>query len=102
MRHKPAGEESEDRLVDLARRLLDGEAIDWAQEGIAEVEVREGMKRLQALLAKQADATETADDPPPESPKPPPPPPPPKPREDRFIGDFRLVRKLGEGGMGVV
>ena len=32
------------RLLDLARRLLDGEAIDWAQEGIAEAEVREGMK----------------------------------------------------------
>jgi serine/threonine protein kinase len=90
------------RLLDLARRLLAGEAIDWEKEGIAEAEVREGMKRLQRLLEKSGDATDTADAPPPEPPAPPPPPPPPRSREDRYVGDFRLVRKLGEGGMGVV
>ena len=81
----------DDRLLELARRLLDGEAIDWAKEDVAESEVREGMKRLQQLIghADQAAETETAG-------------PQPRDRSDRFIGDFRLVRKLGEGGMGVV
>jgi len=81
----------DDRLLELARRLLDGEAIDWAKEEVAESEVREGMKRLQKLLgrADRNDETETAQTPQ-------------RDRSDRFIGDFRLVRKLGEGGMGVV
>ena len=90
------------RLLDLARRLLSGEAIDWAKEGVAESEVREGMKRLERIIGRRGDATETRDAPAPEPPPPPPPPPPPRQSDDRFIGDFRLVRKLGEGGMGVV
>jgi hypothetical protein len=80
----------DDRLLDLARRLLSGEAIDWDKEGIAESEVREGMKRLEQIVghADRAAETETARSPP-------------RDRSDRFIGDFRIARKLGEGGMGV-
>ena len=81
----------DDRLLELARRLLDGEAIDWAKEDVAESEVREGMKRLERIVghADRAAETETAL-------------PPKRDRSDRLIGDFRIVRKLGEGGMGVV
>jgi len=53
------------RLLDLARRRLSGEALDWEKEGVAESEVRKGMTRLERLLEKQGDATETADEPPP-------------------------------------
>jgi non-specific serine/threonine protein kinase/serine/threonine-protein kinase len=76
----------DDRLLHLARRLLDGEAIDWKNEAIAESEVREGLKKLQHVLGRE---TETAKHPP-------------RTHADRFVGDFRIVRKLGEGGMGVV
>ena len=31
-----AASSHDDRLIELARRLLDGEAIDWDKEGIAE------------------------------------------------------------------
>ena len=89
------------RLLELARRLLSGEAIDWEREGIAESEVREGMKRLQFVIGKLDPSTETEQAPQLSAPELPPPPPPRK-RDDRYIGDFRLVRKLGEGGMGVV
>ena len=92
----------DDRVLELARRLLDGDAIDWAKEDVAESEVREGMKRLARVIGQRGEATETKAAPAPEAPPLPPPPPPPRDREDRFIGDFRLVRKLGEGGMGVV
>jgi serine/threonine protein kinase len=92
-----------DRLLDLARRLLSGEAIDWEKEGIAEEQVLDGMKHLQKILGRPEHTTETRDTPsPPEIPAPPPPPPAAQKREDRYIGDFRLVRKLGEGGMGLV
>ena len=89
-------------LLDLARRLLSGEAIDWAKEGVLESEVREGMQRLARVIGKRGKTTETKAAPAPEPPPLPPPPPPPRDSSDRFIGDFRLVRKLGEGGMGVV
>jgi len=84
-----------DRLVDLARRLLDGETIEWDKEGIAESEVREGMQRLQQVIGRREDMTETvaATAAPPSTTR---------SREGGFIGPFRVVRKLGEGGMGVV
>ncbi|MBP1678975.1 MAG: serine/threonine protein kinase with repeat, partial [Bacteroidetes bacterium] len=84
-----------DRLGDLARRLLDGEAIDWAAEGIEESEVREGMQRPQQVIGRREDMTETvaATAAPPSTTR---------SREGGFIGPFRVVRKLGEGGMGVV
>jgi non-specific serine/threonine protein kinase/serine/threonine-protein kinase len=84
-----------DRLVDLARRLLDGEAIDWDKEGVAESEVREEMQRLQHVIGRREDMTETvaATATPPSTTR---------SREGGFIGPFRIVRKLGEGGMGVV
>ena len=97
------GSDHDDRLLDLARRLLDGEAIDWDKENVSESEVREGMQRLERIIGRHGETTETKAAPAPEPPElPPPPPPPPRDRDDRFIGDFRLVRKLGEGGMGVV
>jgi len=92
----------DDRLLDLARRMLDGEAIDWDKEGVEESEIREGMQRLARVIGQRGETTETKAAPSPEPPPLPPPPPPPRPSDDRFIGDFRLVRKLGEGGMGVV
>ena len=48
-----------DCLVDLARRLLDGEAIDWAAAGVEESEVLEGMKRLQQVVGLRDDTTWT-------------------------------------------
>ena len=42
----------DERLLDLARRLLDGEAIDWAKVDVAESEVREGMKRLERIVGR--------------------------------------------------
>jgi serine/threonine protein kinase/Tfp pilus assembly protein PilF len=92
---------SDERLLDLARRMLGGEAVDWAREGIAESEVRRGLERLQLLLRDVPTDTEEASRPEP-PPLPPPPPPPKREREDRYLGDFRLVRTLGEGGMGLV
>jgi eukaryotic-like serine/threonine-protein kinase len=90
----------DDRLLDLARRLLDGEAIDWAKEDVAESDVREGMKRLERIIGRREAVTETrhASD----SGSPVPAQPAPDLLKDRVIGGFRLVRKLGEGGMGVV
>ena len=83
----------DDRLLDLARRLLDGEVIDWAKEDVAESEVREGMKQLERIIGRRNETTQTRHGSGAE---------PPPTREDRVIGGFRLVRKLGEGGMGVV
>jgi len=60
------------------------------------------MQRLARVIGKRGETTETKAAPAPEPPPLPPPPPPPRQSDDRFIGDFRLVRKLGEGGMGVV
>ena len=83
------------RLVDLARRLRAGEAIEWEREGIAESEVRDAISRLHTLSGQRDGSTATLGaeaTPPPST----------KPREDGFIGAFRIVRKLGEGGMGVV
>jgi hypothetical protein len=48
-----------DRLLDLARRLLDGEAIDWAAEGVEESEVLEGMKRPQQVVGLRDDTAWT-------------------------------------------
>ena len=65
-------------LLDLARRLLSGEAIDWAKEGVLESEVREGMQRLARVIGKRGETTETKAAPAPEPPPLPPPPPPPR------------------------
>jgi serine/threonine protein kinase len=92
----------DDRLLDLARRLLDGEAIDWEKEDVAESEVREGMKQLEKIIGRRGEVTETRRGADSELTVPPAPTSPPRPGEDRVIGGFRLVRKLGEGGMGVV
>jgi serine/threonine protein kinase len=92
----------DERLTDLARRILAGEAIDWEAVKCEDPAVVAELRRLQALVAAGGDSTGTAAAPSPEPPAPPPSPPPKKHREDRFIGDFRLVRTLGEGGMGVV
>ena len=67
--------------IDIARRLAGGENADLSAEGDKSTE--------EAAPLRAPDL-------------PPPPPPPPRKRDDRYIGDFRLVRKLGEGGMGVV
>lgn len=57
---------NDSRLLDLARRLLGGEAIDWETEGIAESEVREGVKRLEEIVGRPLGReTETTDEPPP-------------------------------------
>ena len=97
-----AASSHDDRLIELARRLLDGEAIDWDKEGIAESEVREGMKRLERIIGRPGETTQTRQGSDSEPSGPSPPTPAPRPGEDRVIGGFRLVRKLGEGGMGVV
>ena len=85
----------DDRLLDLARRVLAGEAIDWEREAIAESEVREGMKQLQQRIGRRDDTTETIAATAPQ-------PPSSTPHEGSKIGPYRIVRKLGEGGMGVV
>ena len=92
----------DDRLLELARRLLDGEAIDWAQEGVEEAEVREGMKQLERIIGRPGEATLTRHTSHSSPPLPPRSASPTLTGEDRVIGGFRLVRKLGEGGMGVV
>ena len=92
----------DDRLLELARRLLDGEAIDWSKESVAESEVREGMKQLERIIGRRGEVTETKHGATSDAPVSPAPAWSPRLGEDRVIGGFRLVRKLGEGGMGVV
>ena len=91
---------NDDRLLELARRMLDGQAIDWAKENVAEAEVREGMKRLERIIGRPGEQKQTRHGSDSETPAPA------QPltsaHEDRVIGGFRLVHKLGEGGMGVV
>ncbi|HEX5045391.1 MAG TPA: serine/threonine-protein kinase [Candidatus Polarisedimenticolaceae bacterium] len=87
----------------LARRILEGEHVDLHAPHLSlHPEIRRGLERLQQVMAGlQAKSTEEA--PSREAPAPPPVPRPPPPKRDAcFIGDFRLVRTLGEGGMGVV
>jgi hypothetical protein len=45
----------DERLLDLARRVLDGDAIGWEREGLDESEVCEGLKRLQRLVGRTDD-----------------------------------------------
>jgi len=37
--------------------MLDGESIDWEKEDVAEAEVREGMKRLERIIARSPGRT---------------------------------------------
>jgi serine/threonine protein kinase len=82
----------------LAGRILDGERVDLqAAGGELGRDARRGLERLQQLvraMAPQPDTgpTEVTPTEPASS----------RRSDDRFIGDFRLVRMLGEGGMGVV
>ncbi|HEX6851706.1 MAG TPA: serine/threonine-protein kinase, partial [Candidatus Polarisedimenticolaceae bacterium] len=67
-------------VLDLARCVLDGKALDWAAEWTEESEVLEGMERLEPLLR----ATNAIDG------------------LNHAVPDFRLLRILGSGEIGVV
>ena len=96
------GDDRDDRPLDIARRLADGEDVDLtaANEGL-DTELARGLEKLRKVMGAPegtpSDATPTQSigaATPPSTPS--------QSGDYRRIAGFKLIRKLGEGGMGVV
>ncbi len=79
-------------LVDrLSTRLQAGEAVDWEAEERAHPEFAEELRRLRPALGALRDLSRSAAGKAPEGDP-----------QTGMLGDFRIVREVGRGGMGVV